>query len=130
MKTFKRTLYFLLSLALFYYVLNYVQAPSSWPQASNFQILSFFIPLLISYTFFINIFLNNLLRSFALGLGLFALTVLKALNLFNLITAPLALALALMLFIRLPKKGLTFRKKIPKLNLHTEEKPKRREKNG
>lgn len=113
----KRFLLALIFGAILAGVINFVEPPKSWGEASNFQILIFFIPLILFFTFLINLFLNHLPRSFALGLGLLMIIVLQALGKFNLITVTLiALSTSLLVWF-IPKSRLTKNPKIPKLTL-------------
>lgn len=77
----KRLSVMILSYSLFYLVVNHVQPPNSFAEASTWQILAFFVPLLASYIFTFNLFINYLLVSFILGLSLMVITVLQALHL-------------------------------------------------
>lgn len=130
MGIFKKFLLALIFGAILAAVLNFIEPPKSWGDASTFQILILFIPLLLFFTFFINLFLNYLPRSFAVGLGLLMFSVLKALGSFNLATTTLiALTTALLVWF-IPKSRLTKNPKIPKLTLvrkrHPEERKRRR----
>lgn len=79
MSLLTRILVCLISVSIFYYVLNFVEPPKSWIEASVNQILIFYIPLLFSATLLINIFNNHVLRSFVAGLGIiFTITLLGA----------------------------------------------------
>lgn len=124
MGIFKKVLPVLIFAAILLGVIYLIEPPRSWGQASTFQILILFIPLLFFFTFFINLFLDYLPRSFALGLGLLMVAALKALDKFNILTLSLvALATALLVWFipksRLPRlnRGLTKHPKIPKLRL-------------
>jgi len=79
MNLLTRILLFLISTSSFLYVLNYIEPPLSWPEASASQILIFYIPLLLSITLLINTFINHILKSFVAGLGIiFMITLLGA----------------------------------------------------
>lgn len=107
MHLLKRIILFVLSAAILAYVIIFTPSPSSWTQASYFQILSFFLPLLASLTFLTNIFLNLLPRSFAIGLGGMTLVVLESVNKLNFITVPIVIVgsfLLAQLFHRTRKK--------------------------
>lgn len=123
MNIFKKLLPTFLSVAVLGYVIYFVTPPKNWAEASISQILIFFLPLLSFFTFFTNLFLNNLARSFSLGLGLMVLIVLYSINQFNPVTAGITLILAILLlvFFKFPKvrtqrNGLTSNIKIPKLS--------------
>lgn len=118
----KKLILFLIPLAAFIYVVNFVEPPKDWISASYPQIFIFFIPLLATITFFANLFINYLPRSFLIGLSFLVLAALKALNLLNLITAALLIFCIVLLWRIFPKThlprnlpGLTFFTKIPKL---------------
>lgn len=120
MPTFKRFLAFLISLAGLGSVVYFIEPPNSWPEASIFQILVVFIPLLFTLTFLINLFLKFLPHSFILALGGVILIALYSINLFNLFSVPLTFALTIIAFrifpkIYLPRFRLTRSTKIPKL---------------
>lgn len=105
---FKNLLGVLLSTGILYLVLNYIEPPKSWQEASVFQILIFFLPLLSFFTFLINLFLKYIPRSFIGGLGLMFLVVLQSVDQINLISVPLVLALTIICAKLFPK--LRFRK--------------------
>ncbi len=88
MHSITRILLAILACTVFYFVLTEIEPPQSWPQASTFQILIFFLPLLATTTFSINLLLHNILRSFVMSLGiLFALVLLAIKQLTPLTTA-------------------------------------------
>lgn len=128
----KKLVPFLVFLGILASVIYYITPPPSWAEASTFQILIFFIPLLLTLTFFINIFLGFLPRSFIVGLGLMMLVVLWAINTFNYLSLGIVIfltAICLKLFPKFnyPRKlrmgifrkkahlGLTKEENIPKL---------------
>lgn len=116
MRLFQRLVLFLVSFAVFGYVIYFTEPPKAWSEASTFQILSFFIPLLCSLTFLINIFLDFLPKSFILSLGIMMLLVLKTANSLNIITGIVTTALTIGFFIFFKKeKSLTIVREIPKL---------------
>lgn len=103
---------------IFVYVIFYVPYPESLTQVSLFQVLSFFIPLFLTLSFLLNIFLKFLTLSCILSLGIILLLILKSLAALNLVTAGLTL-LAIYLFLsyfKKNKKRLTSSIKIPKLH--------------
>ena len=91
-------------------IVYFIAPPKSWVEASYFQILIFFIPLLLFMTYFINIFLNYLPRSFSIALGLFLIIVLQAVRQLNYITFGSAVLIAGLLYWFVPKTR--FRKKV------------------
>lgn len=99
----KKLILVLIPTALLIYVIFNIESPTSWQQASNSQILIFFLPLLFSLTFFINLFLSYLPHSFIFALGLMFLLVLWSISLFNWVTVPLTLAFTLIAFRLFPK---------------------------
>lgn len=112
----------IISLAILAWVLYFVEPPKSWPQASYFQILAFFLPLVAFFTFVANLFLNYLPRSFVVGLGLMMVVVLKAIDQLNAVTVS-GILIVVAILVTVFKKptppqfqpGLTRQSKIPKL---------------
>lgn len=122
MRLFKRFLLLLISTAILGYVIYFIEPPKTWKDASIFQILAFFIPLLFSFTFLINLLLNNLSKSFIFSLGLMILVVLKGNDRLNPLTGVVVVIITFLLSLifkkeRLPRfnRGLTRMAKIPKL---------------
>lgn len=121
----KKFLPLLLSVGLIYYILNFVQAPSSWTDASIYQILSIFISLLLFLTFLNNLFIGYLTASFLIGLGAIFIIALKSvsdLNNYILSIVISAFLILIIVFIKNDKKifnpfkkSLTMEIKIPKL---------------
>lgn len=129
---FKRLIPLFLSLTTLSLVIYYVEPPRdyTWINASNTQILIFFIPLLLTFTFAANLYLKYLPYSFIIGLGLMLLAAFQSLQAINITSVVLIVALTaicLKLFpkmrYRFPKrlKGLTSNQKIPKLRLKQQE---------
>jgi len=83
----KRILPALLAITAFGLIVYYITPPASWTDASVFQILIFFIPLLASLTLLLNIFLSVYSKSFSIALGLMVLLVLKSVDELNPVTA-------------------------------------------
>lgn len=77
-RIFKRLIWLILSILLLILVVNKVPPPHSWAQASVFQILALFIPLLTTFTLFFHLFVKNLTLSFILSLAGLVLAVLQA----------------------------------------------------
>ena len=100
----------------------FVEPPRSWQEASDFQLLGVFVPLLLIFMFSVDIFVKYLPRSFIVGLGLMFLFVLQAIGQLTplIVVGVLAAAiLAARLYPKLPPprflRRLTLRTKIPKL---------------
>ncbi len=110
----RRFLILLISLTTLGGVIYFVEPPKSWQEAQTWQILIFFIPLLVFFTFVANLIFKYLPRSFIVGLGLIMLLVLKASNYLNILTAGLVL-LVVVFLVNLLKPSLTRQIKIPKL---------------
>ena len=128
----QRLLLTILSSLIFYYVLNYVEPPKSWPEASTFQILIFFLPLLSAITFFLNIFLCNILRSFVVSLGVIFALVLLAIKQLTPLTAALTFFVTGIIFVYTPTIRYFHTRKLRKIahlskdNHHkNQEKPQR-----
>ncbi|MBI2022731.1 hypothetical protein HYS97_02700 [Candidatus Daviesbacteria bacterium] len=118
----KRLLYAFVFGIVFFCVIFFVNPPKSWTQASYFQILIFFIPLLLFFTFFVNIFLNYLPRSFAISIGLLIIVVLQALGQLNyLYLIFIAFAISLLVWF-IPKSRA--KKKFPQSSNKFEKIPK------
>lgn len=124
MPNLSRILYSIFSFSLLFSVIYFVPPPSSWIEASIFQILIFFIPLLLTLTFFINLFLKYFPNAFIFSLGLVILITLYSINSLNLFSTPLTLALTLIVIKIFPKlkyrsprflKSLTKPPNIPKI---------------
>ena len=96
-------------------VIDFVPYPKSWEAASVFQILSFFITLLLAVTFLFNIFLNYLPRSFIGGLSVVLIAMLQALGFLNQITAVVIILLTQVAIIFFPKIRVLKSTNIPKL---------------
>ncbi len=116
-----RFLFFLLSSLTFYYVLNYVEPPGSWPQASTYQILVFFLPLLAVLTFLINIFLGQVLRSFVAALGIMFILVLMADKSLTPLSAAITFFISGMVFTFTPKIKTLHHKHLKRLGARKEE---------
>ncbi len=109
-------------------VIYFVEPPASWPSATTTQILSFFIPLLLTVTFLINFILNYLPHSFIAALGILLMLVLYAINQLTAITAGIIILITTLLIkifprVRLPRLRLTPLLKI--LRIHKSEGNKR-----
>ena len=94
--------------SIFAYVLLKVDYPDNPTTASAFQILSFFLPLLLALTFSLNIFLR-LSPSLLLSSGLIILLALKALDSLNFVSASLTIIAILLLLSYFKKHGREIR---------------------
>lgn len=115
MRLLRKIAILLISLGFLIYVIFKVEPPKDWVSASIFQILIFFIPLLLTVTFFADLFINYLPRSFIIGLSFLILSVLQALKLLNILSGVIVILGTIVLFRFFPKTRLTFFTKIPKL---------------
>lgn len=104
----------LLSLILFSFI-YFTPAPSSWVETQTWHIVLIFTLILFIPTFFINIFLNYLPRSFCIGLGVLMTSLQLALNQKSPLIYLLIATLTILLFFFIPKKSLTRTPKIPKI---------------
>ena len=122
-----RVLPALIFTSIFILVVYFIPPPPSWAEASIFQILIFFLPLLIALTLLLNIFLRLFSKSFSIALGLMVLVVLRSVDELNIVTIFLTITLSYLLsttFKRPPwqprkiaKLDKTSTVKIPKLRL-------------
>lgn len=107
--------------SIFTIVVYSVTPPQSWKEASIFQILSFFIPLLFFLTFLINLFFKYFPYSFIIACGFMILITLLSIGFLNPLSSILIL-LVIVLFIKLypklryPRLSLTNKYKIPRLS--------------
>lgn len=116
----KKIILTLIPLAALTGVVYFVPAPPSWPEASAWQILAFFLPILLFLTFLTNILFSYLPHAFIAGLGLMFLVVLQASNQINILSVVLTLAATILLIRLFPKMNYRFRltrsPKIPKIS--------------
>lgn len=108
--------------SLFILVLFYVEAPESWDSATTFQIMAFFLPLLVGITAIIDILVHYYPHSFIIALGSIVALAFFGVGQFNIWTGSLvvlATALSVRLFprMKLPRFRLTVGSKIPKLSM-------------
>lgn len=101
-------------------VIFYLPAPKSWPEATPIQILAFFLPLLLFFTFLSNILFSYLPHAFITGLGLMFLVVLYTAGQFNIFTSGVVIALIIISIKFFPRFRYKFRltkgSKIPKIS--------------
>lgn len=93
----KRFFLFFISLGILFYVIYFTTPPKSWADASIIQILEFFLPLLFSITFLVDLFFDFLPRSFSIGLGGMVLVTLESVGQFNILTVAICLAATILL---------------------------------
>lgn len=115
-KLFSKTLPVIFFGTFFTLVLILITPPLSWDQASVFQILIFFLPLLFLFTFFINIFLNFFPRSFIISLGVIVILVLQAINILNILTFILVTSITGFTVWKYQPSYLTIPTRIPRLS--------------
>ena len=119
----KRFLFVIISFALLYLVVTRIQPPNSWNQASLWQILAIFIPLIATYLFSFNLFINHLIFSFIFALALFSITTFQALDALNITNSTIIILVTAFLiwffkknrFQQIRAKRLTNDSQIPKL---------------
>ncbi len=97
MKLLKKTLLILIPLLILFYVVYFTKPPDSWEKASTLQILILFIPLLLSFSFFANLFINYLPRSFIVGLGGIVILGLQAAGSLSFLTGALVIILTFLI---------------------------------
>lgn len=115
MNFLKRLIPVLFYASLWGLVVYYVEPPKSWPEATPWQILAFFLPLTLGLAFIINLFLNYFPHSFIASLGLQMLLVLYAINQLTPISGGIVIVFTI-LFIKLfPKVRLLPRIKLTPL---------------
>lgn len=124
----QKLLAFIAFLGIFILVVLYIEPPKSWPEASIFQIMAFFIPLLLAITVLIDIVMHYYPHSFIIALGIILALAFYGVNQLNWITGSLAV-LSTAYFVRifpkmkLPRFRLTSDSRIPKLQMHKNAKP-------
>lgn len=97
MRFLKRILPIIFPLFMIFYVIYFTKPPNSWQEASPLQILVLFIPLLFAFSFFANLFINYLPRSFIVGLGGIVILGLQAAGNLNPLTGILVIILTFLL---------------------------------
>ncbi len=115
MSLLTRILLCLISLSSLYYVLNYIEPPRSWPQATTNQIIVFYLPLLASITLLLNVFINHILRSFVAGLGIIFLITLLGAKQLTPLSAALTFFVTGMIFVHSPSIRFIHYRKIRKI---------------
>ena len=129
MKLLTKVLLVILSLMILATVAYYVPAPQTWFEASIWQILAIFLPMLAFFVFLSDILINYFPRSFLMGLGLMFIVVLQATGQLNFVTGIVTLLITITLVKTFPKARFKFKltsaAKINKLRLSGEGEPKR-----
>src|SRR3989344_3001042 len=126
----KKLFFFALFLALFILVVLYLEPPKSWTEASLFQIMAFFLPLLLGLTIFTDLAVKYLPHSFIIGLGIILVLAFYSVNQLNYLTSALVVLIVAFLLrvfpkMKLPRFRLTVSSKIPKLHIQKQEPPRR-----
>lgn len=127
----RKVLLLLVFALLFTLVILYMEPPESWREASIFQIMAFFLPLLLAVTTFTDFFIRYLPHSFILSLGLILGLAFYAVNQLSILSGLLVILITLLSWrvfpkMKLPRFRLTGRSKIPKLHMQKQEPPKLR----
>lgn len=128
---FRKVLLLIVFFTLFALVVIYIEPPGSWREASIFQIVAFFLPLLLGLTVLLDFFIRYAPRSFILGLGLILGLAFYAVRELNYLTGALVFLVTLFSFrvfpkMKLPRFRLTGKTNIPKLHMQKQEPPKLR----
>lgn len=128
---FRKILFLIVFAALFTSVIIYIKPPGSWDEASIFQIMAFFLPLLLGLTVLLDFFIRYAPHSFILSLGLILGLAFYAVRELNYLTAALVILVTLFSFrvfpkMKLPRFRLTGGLKIPRLHMQKQEMPKLR----
>lgn len=126
---FKKLLFFVSFLAVFILVIIYIEPPKSWTEASLFQMMAFFLPLLLAVTILLDFLMKYLPHSFILSLGLILFLAFYSVNQLNYLTSLLVILIVAFLLrvfpkMKLPRFRLTYGAKIPKLHMQKQEMPK------
>lgn len=125
----KKLLLFAGFLSLFILVILYVEPPESWQSASVFQIVAFFLPIVLALTAFLDILVHYIPHSFILSLGAILLLAFFGAGQLNYLTGILVILVTAFCFrifpkMKLPRFRLTSGSKIPKLQMRKKEAPK------
>lgn len=118
----KKIIAFWVCLIIFALVIIYTEPPKSWAEASVFQLLAFFLPILIAMTALLDILVHYFPHSFIISSGVIMALAFYAVNQLNWLTAILAILITAF-FVRvfpkmkLPRFRLTGSSKIPKLHM-------------
>lgn len=117
-----KILIFLGFISLFILVINFVAPPKSWQEASVFQLLAFFLPILLALTALIDILVHYFPHSFIISAGAIMVLAFYTVNQLNWLTMVLAILITAFLVrvfprMKLPRFRLTGSAKIPKLHM-------------
>lgn len=128
---FKRLMIFASCLGVFLLVVFYIPAPASWQEASVFQIMAFFLPLLLGFTILFDFLVHYSPHSFILSLGLILALAFYAVNQLSILSGLLVILITLLSWrvtprMKLPRFRLTRSQNIPKLHMQKQELPKKR----
>ncbi len=126
-----KVLIFLLFAAVFTLVILLIEPPQTWQQASIFQILAFFIPLIVTTTLLLDFFIRYMPHSFIIALGFIMALAFYAVRELNFLTGTLVILITVFGWrvfpkMKLPRFRLTGSSKIPKLHMRKQEQPKLR----
>jgi len=126
-----KLIFFAVCLGIFTLVILFVEPPSLWETASIFQIMAFFLPLLLGITGLIDILMHYFPHSFFISLGIILFLAFYAVNQLSILTGSLVVlvtAFSVRVFpkMRMPRFRLTAGSKIPKLHMQKQEAPKLR----
>lgn len=103
---------------IFIYVVIQIPYPENIASANLSQLIYFFLPLYLSLSLTLNLFLKNLLMSGSISLGIIFLLIIKALDSLNFVTVILILISVYLLvsYFKKGEKSLTLSSKIPKIH--------------
>lgn len=117
MRLIKRLLLILACLGIFLYVIFYIEPPKTWASASYFQILVFFIPILLFFTFLVDILIDYLPKSLLIGLLIMSFGVFYCSGILNVFSGGILFILIIAAIKYFPDKGLPlFSRGLPRLN--------------
>lgn len=127
---FRKLFLLIIFVGIFALVVFYIEPPKSWNTASVFQILAFFLPLIIITTLLIDFIVKYPPHSFIVSLGLMMALAFYAVNQLTILSGLLVILITLLLYrvfpkMKLPRFRLTSGSKIPKLHIQKQEPPRR-----
>lgn len=127
---FKKIGFLVVFTGTFLLVVFYIEPPLNWEQASIFQIIAFFLPLLLALTTLLDLGLRYFPHSFIISLGIILLLAFYSVRQLNYLTGVLVVLVAAFLVrvfprMKMPRFRLTPGSKIPKLHIQKQEPPKR-----
>lgn len=129
--TIRKILLLIFFVSLFILVVTFMEPPKSWNEASIFQIMAFFLPLLLTITILLDFFIHFLPHSFILSLGIILGLAFYAVNQLGVLSGLLVILITSLSWrvfpkMKLPRFRLTRSQKIPKLHMAKREPPKLR----